>query len=67
MPYTFTGDPIVGGARRVVFISADDDGAKKEVETLLTGFGYSVIDLGNLSRWWVDSASRCPSRKTKFV
>src|SRR6202007_589100 len=41
-------DPIVNGARRVVFISADDDGAKKRVETLLEGFGYSVIDLGNL-------------------
>jgi predicted dinucleotide-binding enzyme len=27
------------GQERVVFISADDDGAKKEVETLLTGFG----------------------------
>jgi 8-hydroxy-5-deazaflavin:NADPH oxidoreductase len=41
-------DPIVNGARRVVFISADDDGAKKRVQTLLEGFGYSVIDLGNL-------------------
>jgi 8-hydroxy-5-deazaflavin:NADPH oxidoreductase len=41
-------DPVVGKARRVLFISGDDDGAKKEVETLLTGFGYSVIDLGNL-------------------
>jgi 8-hydroxy-5-deazaflavin:NADPH oxidoreductase len=41
-------DPVVNGARRVLFISADDDGAKKEVETLLAGFGYSVIDLGNL-------------------
>lgn len=41
-------DPIVNGARRVAFISADDDGAKKRVETLLDGFGYSVIDLGNL-------------------
>src|SRR6201993_1127471 len=41
-------DPIVNGARRVAFISADDDGAKKQVETLLAGFGYSVIDLGNL-------------------
>lgn len=41
-------DPIVNGARRVLFISADDDGAKKEVEVLLTDFGYSVIDLGNL-------------------
>lgn len=41
-------DPAVNGARRVAFISADDDGAKKRVQTLLEGFGYSVIDLGNL-------------------
>ena len=41
-------DPFVNGARRVAFISADDDGAKKQVGTLLAGFGYSVIDLGNL-------------------
>jgi predicted dinucleotide-binding enzyme len=32
----------------IVFISADDDSAKKRVETLLESFGYSVIDLGNL-------------------
>jgi 8-hydroxy-5-deazaflavin:NADPH oxidoreductase len=41
-------DPVVSGARRVAFISADDDGAKNRVQTLLEGFGYSVIDLGNL-------------------
>jgi 8-hydroxy-5-deazaflavin:NADPH oxidoreductase len=41
-------DPVVNGARRVAFISADDDGAKKRVGTLLKAFGYSVIDLGNL-------------------
>src|SRR6267154_4338849 len=41
-------DPVVNGAKRVAFISADNDGAKKRVETLLEGFGYSVIDLGNL-------------------
>jgi hypothetical protein len=41
-------DPIVNGARRVAFVSADDQGAKKRVETLLEGIGYSVIDLGNL-------------------
>jgi 8-hydroxy-5-deazaflavin:NADPH oxidoreductase len=29
-------------------ISADDSQAKKEVENLLAGFGYSVIDLGDL-------------------
>lgn len=41
-------NPVVNGARRVAFISADDDRAKEEVEALLAGFGYSVIDLGNL-------------------
>lgn len=41
-------DPVVNGARRVAFISADDGAAKKQVETLLRAFGYSVIDLGNL-------------------
>jgi predicted dinucleotide-binding enzyme len=41
-------DPVVNGARRVAFVSADDDGAKKRVKTLLEGLGYSVIDLGNL-------------------
>jgi predicted dinucleotide-binding enzyme len=41
-------DPVVNEARRVAFISADDDSAKKRVATLLRAFGYSVIDLGNL-------------------
>ena len=41
-------DPVVNGAKRVAFISADDDGAKKRVQTLLEGCGYSVVDLGNL-------------------
>jgi predicted dinucleotide-binding enzyme len=41
-------DPVVNGAKRVVFVSADDDGAKKQVGALLADFGYSVIDLGNL-------------------
>src|SRR6201997_1549927 len=41
-------EPMVNGARRVAFISADDDGAKKQIGTLLAGFGYSIIDLGNL-------------------
>src|SRR6201981_1140097 len=31
-------DPVVNGARRVAFISADDDNAKKRVQTLLDGF-----------------------------
>jgi len=41
-------DPLVNGARRVAFISGDDDGAKKTVQNLLEGFGYAVVDLGNL-------------------
>ncbi len=41
-------DPVVNGTRRVAFISADDDSAKKRVLTLLEGCGYSVVDLGNL-------------------
>jgi hypothetical protein len=41
-------DPVVNGARRVAFISGDDGDAKKRVETLLEGLGYSVVDLGNL-------------------
>jgi 8-hydroxy-5-deazaflavin:NADPH oxidoreductase len=41
-------DPVVNGARRIAFISADDDDAKKRVEALLKDFGYSVVDLGNL-------------------
>ena len=41
-------DPVVNGARRVAFISGDDDGSKKRVGALLEAFGYSVVDLGNL-------------------
>jgi predicted dinucleotide-binding enzyme len=41
-------DPVVNGARRVAFVSADNDAAKKRVEILLKELGYSVIDLGNL-------------------
>jgi len=41
-------DPNVNGARRVAFVSADHDGAKTRVGTLLKGLGYSVVELGNL-------------------
>src|SRR6266853_2365171 len=41
-------DPVVNGARRVAFVSADDVSSKKRVEILLEELGYSVIDLGNL-------------------
>jgi predicted dinucleotide-binding enzyme len=37
-----------GKGRRILLISADDDGAKKQVQTLLENCGYSVVDLGNL-------------------
>jgi 8-hydroxy-5-deazaflavin:NADPH oxidoreductase len=42
------GDPVVNGARRVAFVSADNNEAKKRVEILLKDLGYSLIDLGNL-------------------
>jgi predicted dinucleotide-binding enzyme len=41
-------DPVVNGARRFAFISADDDAAEKRVEALIKAFAYSVVDLGNL-------------------
>ncbi len=41
-------DPVVNGARRVAFVSADNNEAKKRVEILLKELGYSVIDLGDL-------------------
>ena len=41
-------EPVLNGARRVAFVSADDEDAKKRVEALLETFGYSVIDLGGL-------------------
>jgi predicted dinucleotide-binding enzyme len=41
-------DPVLNGARRVAFISADDGGATKRIETLLRAFAYAVVDLGNL-------------------
>src|SRR5882724_5044055 len=41
-------DPTMKGVKRVAFISADDDDAKKRVHTLLCQCGYSVVDLGGL-------------------
>src|SRR6202007_1179826 len=41
-------DATMKGAKRVAFISADDDDAKKRVHNLLHRCGYSVVDLGNL-------------------
>jgi predicted dinucleotide-binding enzyme len=41
-------EPVVDGARRVAFLSADGASAKKQVTRLLQRLGYAVIDLGNL-------------------
>ena len=41
-------EPVVDGARRVAFVSADNDNAKNRVKILIESLGYSVIDLGNL-------------------
>ena len=46
--HNLEAEPVVNGARRVAFVSADDEDAKKRVEALLETFGYSVIDLGDL-------------------
>src|SRR6201993_717373 len=59
-------DSVVNRARRVAFVSADDDGAKKQVEILLKAFAYSVVDLGKPSRWRADPASRWSSRRSRF-
>ena len=60
-------DPVVNGARRVAFVSADDDAAKKRVEILLKELGYSAIDLGNLrDGGLIQQAGRC-SRRPRFV
>ena len=40
--------PFLGVFSRIHIGLEPDNGAKKAVEALLTGFDYSVIDLGNL-------------------
>jgi 8-hydroxy-5-deazaflavin:NADPH oxidoreductase len=41
-------DPHEGGGRRVLFISGDDENARKEVGGLLEKAGFATIDLGGL-------------------
>ena len=60
-------DPVVNGARRVAFMSADDGTAKKQVENLLKGLGYAVIDLGNLRDGGLTPASRWSSRRSRSL
>jgi 8-hydroxy-5-deazaflavin:NADPH oxidoreductase len=40
--------PSFVGARRIQFISGDDEGAKTEVATLFKSMGFAVIDLGSM-------------------
>jgi 8-hydroxy-5-deazaflavin:NADPH oxidoreductase len=44
----FDKGPRQGEARRVLFVSGDDVGAKRSVNELITELGYTVIDLGGL-------------------
>ena len=58
--------PVVNGARRVAFVSADNDDAKKRVETLLESFRVFGRRSWQSSRWRSDPASRWPSRRPGF-
>ena len=40
--------PRHAGARRVIFVSGDDDAAKTTVMDLIASFGFAPVDLGNL-------------------
>jgi predicted dinucleotide-binding enzyme len=44
----FQKGPRAGDARRVLFVSGNDADAKQQVTRLIEGFGYAVIDLGDL-------------------
>ena len=44
----FAKPPIVGGMRRVAFVSGDDRAAKATVADLLESFGFAPVDLGVL-------------------
>jgi predicted dinucleotide-binding enzyme len=46
---TLAADPRECGGNRVIFISGDDEPAKKKVLSLLQGLGFSGVDLGNLA------------------
>ncbi|AEY85387.1 NADP oxidoreductase coenzyme F420-dependent [Streptomyces hygroscopicus subsp. jinggangensis 5008] len=42
-------DPRAASGNRVLFVSGDDDAAKKLLSTVLTDLGYAPIDLGGLA------------------
>jgi 8-hydroxy-5-deazaflavin:NADPH oxidoreductase len=45
---TLAADPRECGGNRVIFISGDDQGAKRKVLDLLESLGFAGIDLGSL-------------------
>ncbi len=47
-PEILAADPRVEGGRRVLFMSGDDAGAKKEYAGVLEAIGFAVVDLGDL-------------------
>ena len=40
--------PIVGSGKRVVFMSGDDEGAKRKVEKIIEAMQFAPVDLGDL-------------------
>jgi predicted dinucleotide-binding enzyme len=44
----FNEGPVKSGARRVIFVSGDDEGSKTFVKGLIESFGFAAIDLGGL-------------------
>jgi 8-hydroxy-5-deazaflavin:NADPH oxidoreductase len=44
----FAAGPRLGEVRRVIFLSGDDESAKREVGALISELGFAVVDLGEL-------------------
>ncbi len=46
---TLAEDPNVGGGRRVLFLSSDDEGAAAQVANIVEQLGYAPVNLGKLA------------------
>ena len=44
----FNEGPVKGQAKRVIFVSGDDEESKRVVKELIESFGFAAIDLGGL-------------------
>jgi 8-hydroxy-5-deazaflavin:NADPH oxidoreductase len=44
----FNAGPIKGQGKRVIFVSGDDEEAKRAVKDLIESFGFAAVDLGGL-------------------